>query len=260
MILRQSLLWFAVAVAAGLLFLNSSVAHGALVAQSYIYEIDGVEYEGYVAYNSRLERSLGTVLIVHDWNGPDDYEKARAEQLAALGYTAFAIDVYGRDRQPTSIQENQQRAAEMYQDRAEFRKRLMAGLAEVANIPGGTDNVVVIGYCFGGAAVLEMARAGADLRGFVSFHGGLSLPEGQNYDAVSAPILILHGSADPVNGSRMSDLAALLDSLNDSGVRHNAHVYGGARHSFTVPWSGDYDVQADRASWQQLLGFLQETL
>lgn len=235
-------------------------AQAALVAERYVYEIDGVEYEGYVAYNSRLERSLGTVMIIHDWDGPNDYEKARAEQLAALGYTAFAIDVYGRDRQPTSMQENQQRAGEMYQDREEFRRRLLAAYAEVANIPRGTDNVVVIGYCFGGAAVLELARAGASLRGFVSFHGGLGLPEGQTYDDVEGPILILHGSADPVNGSRMSDLATLLDQLNAAGVTHNAHVYGGARHSFTVPWSGDYDLAADRASWQELQRFLEKTL
>lgn len=235
-------------------------AQAALVAERYVYEIDGVEYEGYVAYNSRLERSIGTVMIVHDWDGPNDYERARAEQLAALGYTAFAIDVYGKDRQPTSMQENQQRAGEMYQDRAEFRKRLLAAHAEIANIPRGTDNVVVIGYCFGGAAVLELARAGAPLRGFVSFHGGLGLPEGQSYEEVQGPILILHGSADPVNGSRMSDLATLLDHLNAADVDHNAHVYGGARHSFTVPWSGDYDLAADRASWQELQRFLEQTL
>ncbi|WP_194757194.1 dienelactone hydrolase family protein [Aliidiomarina indica] len=240
--------------------LLTSAAQAGLVGESYVYEIDGIEYEGYVAYNSRLEQSLGTVMIVHDWSGPDDYEKARADQLAALGYTAFAIDVYGRDRQPTSVQENQQRAAEMYQNREEFRNRLMAGLAEIANIPGGTDNVVVIGYCFGGAAVLEMARAGAKVQGFVSFHGGLSLPDGQNYADVTAPILILHGSADPVTGSKMDDLAALLDALNEAGVSHNAHVYGGARHSFTVPWSSDYHLDADRASWQQFQQFLKDTL
>ncbi|CUS48477.1 MAG: dienelactone hdrolase family protein [Idiomarinaceae bacterium HL-53] len=219
------------------------------------YQVGGETMRGYVAWNSRLESSLGTVIIVHDWDGPNDYEKGRAEQLAALGYTAFAIDVYGKDRQPTSMQENQQRASEMYQNRALFRERLMGAVAEVGNIPGGTENIIAMGYCFGGAAVLEMARAGAGLQGYASFHGGLNLPEGQDYDAVDAPVIVLHGSADPVSG--MADVAALLDGLEDAGVSHEAHIYGGARHSFTVPWSGDYLLQADRDSWDALLTFFE---
>ncbi|RTE87723.1 MULTISPECIES: dienelactone hydrolase family protein [Gammaproteobacteria] len=222
------------------------------------YRVGNEVMRGYVAWNSRLERSLGTVLIVHDWDGPNDYEEGRAEQLAALGYTAFAVDVYGKDNQPTSMDENRERATEMYQNRELFRQRLMGAMNEVAHIPGGTENIVAMGYCFGGAAVLEMARAGAGLNGYASFHGGLNLPEGQNYESVDAPVIILHGSADPVSG--MSDVAALLDGLEAQSVQHEAHIYGGARHSFTVPWSGDYLLEADRASWAALLNFLDTNL
>jgi Dienelactone hydrolase and related enzymes len=118
--------------------------------------------------------------------------------------------------------------------------------------------MVILGYCFGGAAVLEAARAGADLDGFVSFHGGLGTPDGQDYSAASAPIQLFHGSADPVSG--MADLAALLDQLQAAGVPHGAEIFGGARHSFTVWGSRDYDLEADRGSWEGLLGFLEETL
>lgn len=241
-----------------LLTLLSFNAFASIEFEPWEYEVDGHAMKGYVAWNSQLEQSRGTVLIVHDWNGPDDYEQFRARQLAAMGYTAFAIDVYGRDRQPTSMQENQQRAGEMYADRELFRSRLMGAVDEASRIPAATDHMVVMGYCFGGAAVLEMARAGAPLNGFVSFHGGLDLPEGQDYQNVQAPVLLLHGSADPV--SDMQDLAALLDQLQESGVEHNAHVYGGALHSFTVYSSGDYDLRADQASWAALTAFLEQQL
>jgi dienelactone hydrolase len=105
--------------------------------------------------------------------------------------------------------------------------------------------------------VLEAARAGADLDGFVSFHGGLDTPDGQDYSATSAPVMLFHGSADPVSG--MDALASVLNELQEAGVEHGAEVFGGARHSFTVYGSGDYDLEADTASWNSLLAFLDET-
>ena len=129
---------------------------------------------------------------------------------------------------------------------------------EAANISGATGNLVMMGYCFGGAAVLEAARAGADIDGFVSFHGGLGTPEGQDYSATGAPVMLFHGSADPVSG--MADLAALLDQLQAAGVPHGAKIFGGARHSFTVHGSRDYDLAADEGSWNMLLDFLNERL
>lgn len=230
----------------------------AVTGQMHDYDIDGMAFEGYVAHNSNLSQSRGTVLIVHDWDGLTEYEKQRADMLATLGYTAFAIDVYGKGRLPTSMDENRARSGEMYGNRPEFQKRLQGALSEAANIPGATDDVVVIGYCFGGAAVLELARTGAETAGYVSFHGGLALPDGQNYDNVAAPVMVQHGSADPVSG--MADVAALLDALQAAGVEHSAQIHGGARHSFTVFGSGDYDLVADQASWQGLLGFLNEKL
>ncbi|MGX5913731.1 dienelactone hydrolase family protein [Aliidiomarina sp. Khilg15.8] len=246
------------ATAAGLALSLLMPAQAAIVKEHHDYDIDGTTYRGYVAYNDALETTRGTVVIVHDWDGPNAYEEFRAEQLAGMGYTAFAIDVYGKDRQPASMEENRARTSELYADREAFRARLMGSIDEVSAIPGGTDNIVVMGYCFGGAAVLELARAGADIEGFVSFHGGLNLPDGQNYNDVKAPVLLLHGSADPVSG--MDDLAALLDDLQAAGVEHNAEVYGGARHSFSVHSSGDYDIKADQASWAALQDFLQQRL
>jgi dienelactone hydrolase len=251
--IKSSLL--SLAAVSGLAVTAVIPAEAAIVTEHHEYKIDGTTYRGYVAYNDELESSRGTVVIVHDWDGPTEYEQFRAQQLAGMGYTAFAVDVYGKDQQPESMEENRERTRELYADRDEFRNRLMGSLEEVSNIAGGTEDIVVMGYCFGGAAVLEMARAGADVDGFVSFHGGLNLPEGQSYEDTQAPVLVLHGSADPVSG--MSDLATLLDDLQRAEVEHNAEVYGGARHSFTVHSSGDYDLHADQASWAALQDFLQ---
>lgn len=233
-------------------------ANAQIVTEPYEYTVGGVIYEGIVSHNSALAASRSTVLIVHDWDGVNEYEERRAEMLAAQGYTAFAIDLYGRDANPEGMQDYQRLSGALYADRAEFQARLAGSIAAAAGIPGATANIVIAGYCFGGAAVLEAARAGHDLAGFVSFHGGLGTPEGQDYSAALAPVLLLHGSADPVSG--MADLAALLDELQAAGVPHAAQVFGGARHSFTVYGSRDYDLAADRGSWRAFLDFLDGTL
>jgi dienelactone hydrolase len=229
-----------------------------IIGEPFAYTVGGVAFEGYVARNSNIPASRGTVLIVHDWDGLTAYEMRRAEMLATLGYTAFAIDVFGADADPQTVDEYRALTGALYADRDTFRERLLGSIEAAATIPGGTPDMVMMGYCFGGAAVLEAARAGAELDGFVSFHGGLGLPEGQSYDAVSAPVMLFHGTADPVSG--MADLAALLDALEGAGVPHGAEVYGGALHSFTVWGSGDYDLDADQASWAGLLDFLSARL
>ncbi len=237
--------------------LPATAAMAEIEAGYHQYDVGGTTFEGYVAHNSNIEESKGTVLIVHDWDGMTDYEERRADMLAAQGYTAFAIDVYGADADPQGMEDYQELSGSLYADRELFRERLMGSIAEAANIPGATDAMVIQGYCFGGAAVLEAARAGADLDGFVSFHGGLDTPEGQDYSATTAPVMLFHGSADPVSG--MDALASVLNQLQEAGVEHGAEVFGGARHSFTVYGSGDYDLEADTASWNSLLAFLDET-
>lgn len=244
--------------ATALCALTAGAATAQIVAEPHTYTVGDTEFEGYVAYNSDLEETRGTILIVHDWDGLTEYEMRRAEMLAALGYTAFAIDVYGADAEPEGMEDYQQLSGEMYSDRETFRERLLGAVEAGASIPGATENMAMIGYCFGGAAVLEAARAGADLDAFVSFHGGLGTPEGQTWEEASAPIMFFHGTADPVSG--MADLAQVLDELEEAGVPHGAQVFGGARHSFTVWGSDDYLLDADQGSWEGLQAFLAETL
>jgi dienelactone hydrolase len=229
-----------------------------IVGETHLYTIGDTTFEGYVATNTALDEPKGTVLIVHDWDGLTDYEMRRADMLAALGYTAFAIDVYSTDVNPQGFEEYRAASGAMYADRETFRERLLGAVDEAANIPGASEDMVMIGYCFGGAAVLEAARAGADVDGFVAFHAGLGTPEGQDWASVMAPIQFYHGSADPVSG--LADLAQTLSELEAAGVEHAAGVFGGARHSFTVFNSSDYLLEADQASWSGLQMFLAENL
>jgi dienelactone hydrolase len=248
----------AILTAAACAVMIPTLAHAEVEGSYVTYSVGETTFEGFAAHDPAQE-SRGTVLIVHDWDGMTAYEEERARMLAAEGYTAFAIDVYGADTDPQGFEEYRALSGALYADRATFRERLMGSIMAAADIPGATGNMVIIGYCFGGAAVLEAARAGADLAGFVSFHGGLPTPEGQDWtQANGAPIQFFHGSADPVSG--IGDLAQVMAELLEADIPHGAEIYGGARHSFTVTGSNDYDAGADRESWEGLMEFLADTL
>ncbi len=247
---------------ASVIGLSAVVAKADIVAESVVYEIEGQPYEGYFAINSGFGDQQPVVLLVHDWDGIDEYEQRRVQMLAERGYAAFAVDLYGQGVRPTTPEEAQAQSGKLYSDRTAMRQRLFAGLAQAQSMAGiDPEKAVAIGYCFGGASVLEFARAGADLDGFVSFHGGLETPEGQDYSAVTGPLLILHGSDDPV--APMTQVAALADQLNAAGVDYDMDIYGGARHAFTV-WTADressrYDAEADIQSWNALMTFLDKS-
>ena len=213
------------------------------------YQIGDNEYKAFVAEPEGTAST--TVYIIHDWNGLDDYEIGRARMLAEQGYRAVALDLFGVDAKLDGFDDYRRETGKLYKDRLEFRTRISKGIEATSK---GTVRNILAGYCFGGAAVLEGARAGFPLDGFVSFHGGLSTPQGQDYSNTQGRILLLHGSADPVSG--MDDLAGLLNELTEAGVEHTARVYGGARHSFTVQGSRDYLEEADKKSWQAFLEFL----
>ncbi|MBV5259759.1 dienelactone hydrolase family protein [Synechococcus moorigangaii CMS01] len=226
-----------------------------VVAYPLTYNIGNQEFEGYVARNEGFGDNQPIVLLVHDWDGLSRYEQMRANMLSTQGYTVFAVDLYGQGVRPKNTAEAQAESGKLYGDRQLMRDRLMAALSVAERLEGvDPSRVAVIGYCFGGAAVLEMARAGADLDGFVSFHGSLDLPEGQDYSETKGAMLVLHGSADPV--APMSEVAALATDLNEAGVTYDMEIYGGALHSFTKWDSSDYDPQADLKSWDELLEFL----
>ena len=219
------------------------------------YTVDGKPYEGYFI-NPSDQAPL--VLLIHDWDGLTDYEIKRANMLADLGYAVFALDLFGAGVRPTEMRDKRQHTGELYKDRKKMRA-LMKGALTTAKAKGANiDNAVAFGYCFGGAAVLELARSDTTLKGFATFHGGLKTPEGQNYTGTKGNMLIMHGSAD--KAITMDQFAELARELEGAGVAHEMISYGGARHAFTVFGSDRYHESADKKSWKRFTEFLADTL
>ncbi|QJB55406.1 dienelactone hydrolase family protein [Pseudodesulfovibrio sp. zrk46] len=215
------------------------------------YEVNGQPYQGYYITPSK---AAPFVLLIHDWDGLTDYEVKRAQMLAELGYSVFAADLFGKGVRPTEVKDKKQLTGALYQDREKMRALMYGALKKAKQLGLNTDNGVAIGYCFGGAAVLEFARSGADLRGFVSFHGGLTTPEGQNYTKTKGYVLVLHGTAD--TSVTMDDFADLAEELEETGVTHEMTTYSGAPHAFTVFGSKRYHEGADKLSWARFIEFL----
>ena len=236
-----------------LLLSVSTVAFGATGA-AVTYQVNGQSYEGY--YISPSDQAP-FVLLIHDWDGLTGYEVKRANMLADLGYTVFALDLFGAGVRPTEVTDKRQHTGELYKNREKMRA-LMKGALNAAKSRGANiENAVVVGYCFGGAAVLELARSGADLKGFATFHGGLKTPEGQNYAKTRGEILIMHGSAD--TAITMDQFADLAKELESAGVAHEMITYGGAQHAFTVFGGKRYQEAADKKSWKRFTEFLADT-
>lgn len=239
------------------IFLFLSVSTHALGAQgsSVIYQVDGQAYDGY--YISPSE-TAPLILLMHDWDGLTGYEITRANMLADLGYAVFALDLFGAGIRPTKVEDRRQHTGELYKDREKMRALIKGALDTARKKGANLGNAVAAGYCFGGAAVLELARSGADFKGFVTLHGGLKTPEGQNYDQTRGKILILHGSADSAIG--LDEFVGLARELESAGVAHEMITYGGARHAFTVLGGDRYDQVADKNSWRRFTEFLADTL
>jgi len=237
-----------------LLLTVSAVSFGATGA-SVVYSINDQSYEGY--YISPSDQAP-LVVLIHDWDGLTDYEVKRANMLAELGYAVFALDLFGAGVRPTEVADMRQHTGELYKDRQKMRALMNGALAAAKDRGAQVENAVAAGYCFGGAAVLEWARSGANLKGFATFHGGLKTPEGQNYDNAKGKFLIMHGSAD--TAITMDQFAALANQLEKAGISNEMITYGGAQHAFTVFGQNRYQASADKKSWQRFQGFLADVL
>ncbi len=239
-------------VAAALMLAPSAAQAGETVD----YRVGDETFEGYRA--SPKDDSKGLVVIIHDWDGLTDYEQRRADMLAELGYDAFAIDLFGKGNRPVEIEARRKETGRLYADRKRMRALIQGGLAEARK--DRDAKTVVMGYCFGGTAALELARSGKGegVMGYTSFHGGLETPEGQSYPAGTAPILIAHGGAD--TSVTMDHVAALAKELEAAGVDYEIQVYSGAPHGFTHFGSERYQERANAQSWDAFNDFLEETL
>jgi dienelactone hydrolase len=220
--------------------------------------------EGYLAWDDAKTAKRPGVLIVHEWNGINDHMKLRAQMLARLGYVAFAADIYGKGIRPAAPSEAAKTAGIYKNDRHLLRARASAGLDQLKKQKFvDPQRIAAIGYCFGGTAVLELARDAADMRGVVSFHGGLSTPAPQDAKNIKAKVLALHGADDPF--VKAEEVAAFQDEMRKGGVDWQFASYGNAVHSFTNKAAGSdnskgaaYNEKADRRSWEAMKVFFAE--
>ncbi len=240
-------------------------AHAELVENSVTYEHGGLKLEGFYTYDDSLEGKRPGVLIIHQWTGLTDYEKARARMLAEIGYNVFAADVYGAGVRPQPPAAGAE-AGKYKGDRELYRARMLAGLEILkGDERTDTDRIAAIGYCFGGTGVLELARAGTEIAGVVSFHGGLSASPGMEAEKgkIPAKVLCLHGAIDPYVPAE--EVAAFQDEMTNAKADWQLVSYGGAVHAFTQKMAGNdtskgaaYDAKADARSWEDMQQFFSE--
>ena len=234
-----------------------------LKQENISYRNDSVSMQGYVVYDANKEGKRPGILVVHEWWGLNDYPKMRARKLADLGYFAMAIDMYGGGETADNPTLASKMAGPFYQNLQMTKSRFDAALEKLKTYPQvDTNNIAAIGYCFGGGVVLNMARLGENLKGVVSFHGGL-LGAPANKDLLKAKILVCHGAADQfVKPQEVSEFKKQMDSI---GADYTFKQYPDATHAFTNPKSNEngekfkmpikYNPSADSASWNDMKDF-----
>lgn len=253
---------------AGILFTVASTQTGAAMQTETIeYQIDDQTFTGYLAWDDAIQGERPGVLVVHEWWGHNDFARDQAEKLAAAGYTALALDMYGSgklaEHPDTAKQFMQEATRDMDQIKTRFLKAKTL-LADHDTVDG--ERIAAQGYCFGGAVVLNMARLGVDLGGVVSYHGALGSPLEAKPGQVSARIQVYTGGADKMVPA--DQVAGLVQEMQNAGVDLTLVTFPGVLHSFTNPGADQiaeefgmpvgYDEAAAERSWEGTLRFYQE--
>lgn len=246
-------------------------ASAKIVTQAVAYEHGGVQLEGFLAYDdtkfSATAKGAG-VVVLPEWWGLTEYPKSRAEQLAKLGYVAFAADMYGKGVVTADPKKAGELAGQFYgkplmaeRARAALDRLLATGLVDA-------NRVAAIGYCFGGATAQALAWSGAPLAGIVSFHGSLIPPSPEAVAKNQAKVLICHGAVDPF--IKPEELAAFTKAVDAGKLDYQFVSYAGAIHAFTNPKADEiaraaglvggvgYHAAADRRSWRHMQVFFGE--
>ncbi|MBY9064327.1 dienelactone hydrolase family protein [Sphingomonas yunnanensis] len=226
----------------------------------------GGRFAGVFAWDDSVEGARPGVLVVPNILGQKEADNAKAEALAALGYAAYACDLYGEGRRAAPGPDIARYMDELNADRDLLRDRLAASLAALTAQPEvDAARTAAIGFCFGGKCVLDMARAGLDVRGVVSFHGVYDRPDYASVAPITAKVLVCHGWDDPLGPPEA--VTALAQELSEAAADWQIHAYGNAGHAFTdearrgstVPGVA-YEERADRRSWAAMRYFLEEAV
>jgi len=231
------------------------------------YTAGGVTLKGYLAYDENVKDKRPGLLVVHEWWGQNEYVRKRARMLAELGYTALALDMYGEGKMAGHPDEAGKFASEVMKNFPVAKDRFLAALEFLKKQPTvDPDRIAAIGYCFGGGVVLNMARQGVDLKGVASFHGSLAVIKPEQPTPIKAAVRVYNGADDKFSTPEQID--ALKKEMADQKVNFKFVNYPGAVHSFTNPESTEigkkfkmpvaYNKAADKASWDDMKGFLAE--
>ena len=203
------------------------------------------------------------ILILPAWKGIGNHSKAVAEKLAKLGYHAFIADIYGEGHYPANPKEAGEQSGHYKNNPAIYQKRISLALEQLIKSGADANNIVVIGYCFGGTGALEAARGGLPVKGVVSFHGGLGKDASRANTAIKPEVLVLHGADDPHISQK--EIEDFQKEMKDSKADWQMIYYANAVHAFTEPEAGNdnskgaaYNAKADERSWKHFMQFLDE--
>lgn len=254
-----------IAISILLLFIGYIPAHAKIQAKEVKYSANGVTLKGYLAYDDGIKGKRPGVLVVHEWWGLNDYARKRARMFAKLGYTAFALDMYGDAKQANNPEEAGKLSGMVMSNLDDAQTRFDAALELLRNQKTvDPKRIAAIGYCFSGGIVLNMALRGVDLNGVASFHGILPTSTPAESGKIKAAILVLHGEDDQF--VKLDQVEKFKELMKNEKADFEGITYPNAKHSFTVPEANEYakefniplgyNAQADKESWAKLQEFL----
>jgi len=254
-------------ITAILLFAITPLAHATVVGKEVTYTSGDTRMNGYIAWDDAITGKRPGIIVVHEWWGLNDYSRKRADMLAALGYTALAVDMYGDGKTASHPDDAGKFAAAVRSNMDAAEARFTAAMELLASQETvNPEDISAIGYCFGGGIVLAMARRGADLDVVASFHGSVATDKPVERGQVKARLAVFNGSADPMVTA--AQLEAFKSEMDNADVDYLLVNYPGALHAFTNPDADTYaekfglplkyDPEADADSWKQLNEQLRE--
>ena len=225
------------------------------------YSVDNKEFKGYLAWNDSLSTARPGVLVFPEWWGLNSYIKKRTEQVAELGYLAFGVDMYGVGKTVDNPEEAGLLMNEVLAEKQTIKTRVVGAYNVLKESPlSDSKRIGAIGYCFGGALVLNMARMGMDLRAVVSFHGALDSFFSPSKGDIKAKVLVCHGEADKFISKEAVE--QFKSEMNIAGADYEFISYQGAFHGFSNPVADErgrkfniplaYNESADRISWKSM--------
>lgn len=227
------------------------------------YTEGGQKLTGFIATPKKALKQKAGILVLPAWLGINDHSKEVAEKLAQNGYYAFVADIYGEGKYPTNTTEAGQQAGYYKKNYEAYQKRIQAALDQLIKAGADANNIVVIGYCFGGTGALEAARGGLNVKGVVSFHGGVGKDATRPNGIIKPRVMALHGADDPYVPQK--DVDAFITEMKDGKADWELTYYSGAVHAFTEKEAGNdpskgaaYNEQADKRSWAAFMQFLNE--